>query len=514
MSRNIDAERRRRDYVRAHYVSARSVEHLTNNANAFFSSEIGAGLMRAATTNSIKKIAGRLGLHKGATLISDKRAISPSTEDKPMNVKTGIEIRLDGLIVVNWTNRTLVTDLGEFGSYTCNFTTHGAIQRYYVDVYEGKGHTAADTAQKFDFPHAKAVYVYAKIHGFTKSSVPQTDIEFEEGLTPEDAAKDTLQSLKRRAMRITEQKKWQETQRDADNWNNFKNTALYPLKDWIDANLPSYRPPVYRPTETADPFCGVVGVSDWHYMKYAYDHNGKTTYDRKKAQRALEAANSSLITAMMKHGRPERLYIPSGTDNLHVDTPLLTTTAGTSQVGQTDASIWQLNVEAYVDIVVSMVDLYSQIAPVTVVPMAGNHDRHVSYMLHVFLQKLYEKSDRVTVVRNYEPRVYQQYGSNALCFTHGDSMSQPKLKKSTHKFFMDEAPRQGIKMNAVRHFALFSGHGHVDQYEDLGVVKHFVIPSLAPSDSWHKEQGYVGSKKEASIYLFHRTEGRKAVIYS
>lgn len=93
-------------------------------------------------------------------------------------------------------------------------------------------------------------------------------------------------------------------------------------------------------------------------------------------------------------------------------------------------------------------------------------------------------------------------------------MSLAKLKKGAHMRYLAEAKEQGVKTNQVKHIAMFSGHLHYDHYEDLGVIKHFIIPSLSPSDSWHKENGYVGSKEEASIYIFDKKEGRKLVIYS
>jgi len=463
------------------------------------------------TVQGIKNRARRYGLKKATN--GGRVIINPdTTEEQTMTDKIGVESRQSDLVIINWTTKTIITDLGEFGTFTCSFTTHGAIQRAYVHGYEGKGETASEVATRFDFPHAKAVYLYAKAHGFTKASLGQTDIEFEMGLTPEQAAEENIQAQKRRAMKLTERRKWQEIQKDADKWNHFKSTVFYPVKDWVEANLPAYRPPKYQPRKKSKQFAAVVGLSDWHYMKYAYDHNGETTYNRTKARKALADANSSLIDQMVAYGKPERIFIPVGTDNLHVDNPNYTTTRGTPQTGQTDGSVWQLDVEAYVDLTVGMIELYAQIAPVTVVPIPGNHDKHTSMMMAVFLLKLYADRKDVNVVRNYDPRVYQQYGKNCFCFTHGDGMSLPKLKRDAHKFFMHEAGTQGIK-DAV-HYALFSGHLHFDHYEDLGVVKHFIIPSLSASDSWHKESGYVGSKEEASLYVFDKHLGRKVVLYS
>jgi transposase len=506
--KDISSEARRREYIQKNYKSY---------SNKELASQLGVSV------NAVKKVAGRLGLKKdGAILNTGPNVYSQKQEDEdvsrqaPKAPRTGIEVRLDGTIIINWTKRTIITDLGEFGAYTCSFNTHGAIQRYYTSAYEGKGHTAAETAQKFSFAHAKAVHLYAKAHGFTKSSIPQTDIEFEEGLSPEEAAEETLQSLKRRAMALTERKKWEETQRDADSWNNFKHSVLYPMKDWVEENLPKYKAPrvnVGALKKKADPFAAVIGVSDWHYLKHAYDFTGKPEYNREIARAKLLEANQTLLGATLKIGVPDTFYIPIGTDNLHFDNLEHTTTRGTNQAGQADGN-WRIDMEAYVDIVIGMIEYYAQISPVVAVPMPGNHDYQTSLMLHMLLKKVYAGNDRVKVINCYDPRVYLGYGKNAFMFTHGDSMSMNKLKRDAHKFFMAEAENQGLKMSRAEHFAMFSGHVHHDNFEDLGVVKHFIIPSLSPSDSWHKEAGFVGNRKEASIYLFDKEIGRRAIFYS
>jgi hypothetical protein len=366
---------------------------------------------------------------------------------------------------------------------------------------------------KFDFYSNKAVYKYAKLWGFTKSSPGQTDIEFEMGLTPEEAAEETIQSLKRRAVKLAERKKWIEVQKDADKWNDFSNKVFYPMKDWIEENLPKYRPPKIKLDDKPSNFCAVVGISDWHYLKYAYDNKGKPTYDRKIARRELKKANDSLIRQMLRHGKPERIIIPNGNDNLTVDNIFGTTTAGTSQHGQIDGS-WELGMQTYVDVVIGMIELYAQIAPVTVVPVPGNHDRHTSIMLHVFVEKYFEDREDVTVVRNPDSRIYEVYGRNMFMFTHGDHTTLPKLKKDIHKFCLVEPKQQKFNLNKVDNFYSFSGHIHTDSFEDMGGVKHFVIPSIAPPDNWHKEKGYVGNRLESSLYLFDKKHGRIAIFYS
>jgi transposase len=439
--------------------------------------------------------------------------VQPVKKTPKSNPREGMEVRGDN-VVINWTQKTVITDLGEFGNFVCDFTTHGAIQRAYVHAYEGKGQTASEVATRFDFPHAKAVYLYAKAHGFTKSSPGQTDIEFEQGMTPEEAAEDTLQSLKRRALKLTEQRKWREVQKDADKWYDLERSVLYPLKDWIEENLPSYTPPVLtlKPV-TKGKFCAVVGVSDWHYMKLAFSNDGKETYNRKIARKKLLAAESSLLSELVSHGTPEIIYLPIGTDNLHIDNPQQTTTRGTPQAGQTDGD-WRQSLPEYVDVMINMIEAYSQLAPVDVISIPGNHDKHTSFVIGIMLKLFFEKNERVTVTTGLHPRVYKRYGKVCHVFDHGDDKSLPKFRANMHKSVLTEAKEQGVNINAIDEWIFYSGHLHHESSIDLGSVFHYVIPSLAGIDAWERSGMYLGSKKQATLYLADPIKGRKAVLYS
>ena len=451
------------------------------------------------------------GEHVSRTIIKNRR-VKWELEGKS-EIKTGVESRMDDKVIINWTTRTVITDLGEFGSFSCSFDTHGAIQREYVNIYEGKGKTSSEVAMQFDFAHAKAVLLYAKLHGFTKASVPQTDIEFEEGLTAEEASEETLQSLKRRTLKMTERKKWQRTQADADKWNSFDINVLKPTMDWVGQNLPKYKAPLVKLKKATAPYAGVVGVSDWHFMKQTYDKDWNSIYDRKIALKALSDTNNSLISQMAVQGRPDVIYLPVGTDNLHIDNVAQTTTRGTPQAGSTDGD-WAGSLQEYADTTIAMIEMFSQIAPVEVVVVPGNHDNHTSEMLGVLLKTVYKDSKRTNVHRSHWPRQYFRYGNTCIGIAHGDNISPAKLRGSLHQFILVEAKEFGVDINQCTEFVVFTGHVHHDSFVDLGGVKHFIIPSLSGTDEWHRASGYVGAKKESSLYIIDKKSGRKAIYYS
>jgi hypothetical protein len=430
----------------------------------------------------------------------------------PLEEKSGLEIRGDH-IVINWTTKTVITDLGEFGSYVCNFNTHGAIQHAYVNNYRGKGETAARVATRFDFYSNKAVYQYARHHGFTKESIGQTDIEFATGMTAEEAAQDTLQSLKRRALKLIERKKLAAIHKDADKWNNWEQGVLYPMRDWMEEVLPTYKPVVLKLKDVKETFAAIVGVSDWHYMKVAFSEDGKETYNRKIAIAHLKEAQSELVSKMLKQGNPSVIYLPIGTDNLHIDNPQQTTTHGTPQAEQTDGG-WATELQNYVDVIINMVEMYSQIAPVEVISIPGNHDKHTSFVIAVMLKLFFEQNERVTVTVSQHPRIYKKYGNTCLVFDHGDDKSLVKFRANMHKLALVEAKEHGINPNQIDEYVFFSGHLHHENNLDLGGVFHYLIPSLAGTDKWERSGLFIGAKEQATLYLIDPKKGRKAVFYS
>jgi len=451
------------------------------------------------------------GYIKSKNINRKKEEVVPLPKEKE---KEGIELRGKS-IVINWSNKSILTYLGEFGNILCSFDMHKAIQRSYVNM--GDDETAAIVAMKFDLPHAKAVHRYAKLHGFTKSSLPQTDIEFETGLTVESAVNENLQSLKRETYRKTEKEKWKYTQKCADNWLNFHHNVLKPFENFIEGKIPKYKPITLKITKTKDgKFCAVVGISDWHFMKLCYNHKGEYVYNKAIARQLIMSHARELINEMRRFGVPDKIYVPvGGNDNLHIDNPEHNTTKKTSQVNATDG-IWIIGMEEYVDITIDFIELFAQVAQVEAVCFAGNHDENTSALMGMFLSKMFRDDKRVNIVRSLHPRQYCVYGKSCFIFTHGHHLGSKRLQGEIHKIILGEAKNHGIDMNEIENFLLFSGHDHIGSFKDLnGNVQHFIMPSLSGTDDfWHLGQGYMGRAQESSVYIIDPIKGRKGICYS
>lgn len=450
----------------------------------------------------------------------NKQQVKDEAPEVKEKKKEGLEVRNNGKVVINWTNKTIITDLGEFGNMVCSFDMHKAVQRMYV--HSGEGETAAIVAMKFDFLHAKAVHVYAKLHGFSKASLPQTDIEFEEGLSVEDAVKQNIQSLKRETYKQTEIAKWQLIQKNSDRWVNFHHSVLKPFENFIEQFIPTNKPirlntsNLVHKTAKNKKFAGMLGLSDWHYLKLCYGPNGERVYDREIAKKKITEHTADLLSQMLIQGKPEKIFVPAGgNDNIHIDGPEHTTTAGTPQINATDG-IWRIGVEEYIDITIAHIESVAQVCDVEVVCFPGNHDEKTAALMNMFLRRYFEKDKRITVKVSLHPRMYYQYGRNCLIFTHGHHLGNKKLQREIHKIILGEAKENGIDMNNTDNYLLFTGHDHVGSFQDLnGNVQHFIMPSLAGTDDfWHLGQGYMGRAMESAGYLIDWMKGRQSIVYS
>lgn len=458
------------------------------------------------TAESIRSIRKALKLRK--VVNSQNKHL---VDNPPQEAKHGLELRGDN-IVINWTSKTIVTDLGEFGQINCSFDMHSAVQRSYVNM--GENETAAIVAMKFDFPHAKAVHLYAKLHGFTKSSLPQTDLEFEQGLTVEEAVAQNIQTMKRDTYKKTEKAKWSEIMKGYDRWTNFHHNVLKPFENHIETFLPSYKvPKVSIKTQKRVDHAHIIGISDVHYMKQCFDEKGNETYNREIALGMLQQHAQEMISEIVARGVPSKILLPVGNDNIHVDGQTHMTTAGTPQAAQTAGS-WKIELGKYIDMTIGMIDMFAQVAPVEVVTLFGNHSKHTDYLCQIFLERFYRDNPNVTVKVNHTTRTYVQYGNVCVMFTHGDDMSLAKMERSAHMIFMSEAKAQGISVGSVDKWIVVCGHLHHDYTKDLGGnTKLVVMPSFTPPDEWHQSSGYVGTSQESTLYTIDKIRGLIATSY-
>lgn len=258
----------------------------------------------------------------------------------------------------------------------------------------------------------------------------------------------------------------------------------------------------------AAPHLWEIDLFDVHFGKLAWGAETGQDYDLAIAEQVYR--NAVLDLLQKAQGFPcDRILFPLGNDLCHIDNQNSATTKGT----RVDSDSRYCKVIATVrKSLIWAVELLSQHAPVDVLWIPGNHDQLASYHLADVVSAWFRHSDRVNVNLDPSPRKYYTYGDNLIGFTHGDKENP----KALTGIMLAEAA--GL-IRAGQHREFHLGHRHRSQVfhtpkvnEDEGLTLRY-LTSLTASDAWHHENGYVGSRRAAEVFVWGRTGGLTGNFY-
>ena len=389
------------------------------------------------------------------------------------------------------------------GWITTTGDAHRAIVKWYSN-WDGAPVSLNGISRRTGLPR-NWVVGYLKAHSITHDSAPFSAEEVaRRGV--EELAQDAL-ALKFGALATrTEELGAKELHKAASKWWDFELSVLDRIREWIDDNVPEYQVPKLRLSKAPRPYTVVTSATDFHWgMRAIETCSGKgNVYNRDIARKRLMETTEDMLGRLP--GNPERIIVAVGSDWFHVDGPgpEARTTRGTPQdVDGLPLEIMLTGCELQRE----HIDILSQVAPVTVVLMSGNHDRHNSHALLLYLSAAYEKNDRVEVIREHTMRVYQSVGNSLVCFTHGDTAKVKDLGPIMAK-------ERRKEWGQARHHIAIGGHLHHQRVQEIGGVRHYLLPSLAGTDAWHAGQGYVGSDSGLMALLIDQEDGVVATLFS
>lgn len=239
-----------------------------------------------------------------------------------------------------------------------------------------------------------------------------------------------------------------------------------------------------------------LSILDLHLGKYCWEAETGSQYDLTIAARTFRAALDDLLGkgAALK---PAQILLPIGNDFFNVDNLARTTTAGTPQ---DESGRWQESFLAGRKLMVEAIEQCRAVAPVQVVMVAGNHDTQRLYYLGETLAAWFRHCPDVQVDASPTQRKYVRWHRTLIGFTHGDNEPVANLP-----IIMATEQREAWACTA--HHEWHVGHLHARQKkcfqavaDQHGVIVR-VIPSLCPSDAWHKAKGYQGARAAEGFYF-------------
>ena len=372
-------------------------------------------------------------------------------------------------------------------------TVSGVTHRAMKSAYSGMLNKASSITQiSRDFSIPRQWFdEYRRVHGWTHDMDPFTDEEVADADSVEGLVDDLL-LRRRRSLHIEfEKKKWDEIQKNAKKWERFEDSFV----EHLNVVQPKAREIQGLDLGETKPFALVIFPTDLHYGKYGWEDEVGSRYDFDEARKRLHESTSALVSRLP--GNPDVIYVATGSDWFHVDNDLGTTTRGTAQdLYGTPAQILLDGCE----LAKEHIDYLRTIAPVKVVFMAGNHDKHSALTLGLYLKATYEGCDDCEVIMSADmARDYQVYGNTLLGFTHGDGARMNDLPSVM-------ARESWEHWGQCRYKVWFTGHRHHQAVKEHGGALCIQLPSLAGHDRWHHRKGFV-SQAGMSAHIIDRDEG-------
>jgi hypothetical protein len=239
-----------------------------------------------------------------------------------------------------------------------------------------------------------------------------------------------------------------------------------------------------------------IAMPDIHFGRLSWGEESGVDYDIKIAAEAVNRVLDELLS--YARGYPiERILLPIGNDFFNVNSKTNTTVAGTPQQEDTRG---QKTFREGRKLAISMIEKCSQIAPVDVLIIKGNHDEEKVFYMGDALYCWFHNSPDITIDNEARGRKYYSYGTNLIGFTHG---SEERLDKLPLLMAL-EVPDMWAK-STYREFHIGHKHQKFDTSES-GIVVRILRSTVAP-DAWTTSKGFVGGLRAGEAFLWDKKKG-------
>lgn len=360
--------------------------------------------------------------------------------------------------------------------------------------------TVNEICRRFEIPRDQFMELKT-VHGWTHDQEPFTREEVIAGETDE-LVNDVYQQRRQALWEGFEQKKWQETKKAAENWNQLEQTFILPLREHIELFAPTYTVPLVNIHKSRNPFAVVANTGELHYGKAGWVGETGEEYNRDVAEKRLTDARQHMLQEVADRGRPEKFFWALGNDQLHIDNEHGTTTKGTPQ--DCDGTAARILREGF-EILIKDADTLLSVAPLHIKYVPGNHDHLLTYAMLNMLAAWYRNDKNVTVELGAKSRDYSVYGSTLLGFGHGDGGLKPK------DFMATMAKEASQWWTQTRYRAFFTGHLHTEVVRELIGGTHYQMKSLSGKDRYHEKNAYL-SDAGMNSYVIDKERGVTGTI--
>lgn len=250
-----------------------------------------------------------------------------------------------------------------------------------------------------------------------------------------------------------------------------------------------------------------ICIQDLHIGLLSYGKETGEDYDVNIARKRLETAVSD-IYARCKGRKFKRIVLSLLGDILHVDNQQNTTTKGTRQ--DVDTRVSKMFDEA-LNLIIDLIKTLSEIAPVDVINVVGNHDNTLNYMLCKAVEMAYRNDDNITFYNSPNPRKWKKYGNVLIGWAHGDMKTQNVTEWIQSEAYQD--------WGTTKYRECHMGHLHstntVQKIEEgkSGMIVRY-LPTLCASSAWEHHKAYSKEPKTVVSFVWNEDTGLRDIWYS
>ena len=157
--------------------------------------------------------------------------------------------------------------------------------------------------------------------------------------------------------------------------------------------------------------------------------------------------------------------------------------------------------------IIQIVYKLTDIAPVHVIYVGGNHDKITSFTMTEAMYWHFLNNDNVEVDSVFNNRKYIMIGKNLLGFAHGADE-----KKNIIYCMQNDVPELWGKAK-YREFHLSHFHKEKMTDEQNEIIFRW-ISAICGTDSWTYNSGYVGAQKKAQSFIWDDDKGLEMIVNS
>ena len=242
---------------------------------------------------------------------------------------------------------------------------------------------------------------------------------------------------------------------------------------------------------------------DIHYGKRGYSFEvGKETSSDITENDFFKVIND--YKERIKNRPISRIVFPIGNDFFNSDLTNNSTNKGTSQDNDVR---WKEMFKKGLKIIIQGIDILSQVAPIDLIYVEGNHDTITTYHLFIALESYYRNDNSVNVIAdNGMTRQYYQWGKCLIGYSHGNCEG-----KRINGLMQSEQPKMWGD-TLYREWHLGHLHHEVAQEENGVIIRH--LPSITGVDAWHYKSGYTSALQRCQAFIWDKEKGVQDILYS